>query len=386
MIDVSAKRLYRWKSEEEFSQKPHRDGVQPGPASLAEEAEAMAPRLAELEAALLRHEISECDFCGAYILSYCQQRAVQGSVLLSKRKVPIELDEAIKGPAGGSDRCSVMPASQLPGLRWSERDARKLSQNPDITCGELFRSWTINGVKPYVATCMANWAVGRRPLKLFLYIPSVERVLALQAQGRRVVTAFVKPERLRQLIERRDAFDFLTHDLKHMENFVASPEEYSEQVGLLSSLHACLGDLRALTSHFDAETHRLVDYVLADMNADVRHMFCWLKACLINGHLRSRRVQPAPSIEIAPEEEEPRVEHDGKQWLTADETASFNVTFTELCQMLGLEGAAREVALAFFTGENACTAAGKGSKQGEALVAHFRRCGLRVLDPGLKPG
>ena len=51
------------------------------------------------------------------------------------------------------------------------------------------------------------------------------------------MTAFVKAGQLSRRIEHRDPYDFVLHDLKHMENFVGQGRDsYEAQVGLLSAL------------------------------------------------------------------------------------------------------------------------------------------------------
>ena len=179
----------------------------------------------------------------------------------------------------------------------------------------------------------------------------------MQSRGERCVTTFVNPSRLESLIENRDAFDFATHDLKHMENFVQK-ERYLEQVGLSYSLFCCLDQIRAMTVHMDSETRRMIDYVLSDMNADVKHMFCWFKAHLINGHVRAVRGETKQEEEHFSKEEEMTEaaaatsksnngdkNSSNKEWLSKEESASFQDLFRKISECLLLSEAATEATI-----------------------------------------
>ena len=145
-------RIYRWKAESEFANKPIRSGVQPGPPELQREAEIMSPVIKELETALKSHRLSPVDFVGGYLLAYCQCRTKNKtrSILLSRRKTQIEID------AADCDHCDVeelsqteraipppIPVLDIPGLCWSEKDREKLTK--ESTVGAVFREWQIQG-------------------------------------------------------------------------------------------------------------------------------------------------------------------------------------------------------------------------------------------------
>jgi hypothetical protein len=67
-------------------------------------------------------------------------------------------------------------------------------------------------------------------------LPTARELLAMQAEGRRVISVFVQKEELNQTFkdpyppfEEKDVVKFLIHDLQHMEKFV-DPKFYAEQV------------------------------------------------------------------------------------------------------------------------------------------------------------
>lgn len=129
--------------------------------------------------------------------------------------------------------------------------------------------------------------------------------------GERCVTAFVKPEQLSRRIEKRDAFDFLIHDLKHMENFVGP--HFDEQVGLLDAVGSAA--VRERLAHLDGQFQAHFAYVLADMNSRADHLFAFFKAKLLCGHVRWLAAQEQrPESEREPEpEREPEQEQEPQQ-------------------------------------------------------------------------
>jgi hypothetical protein len=120
-----------------------------------------------------------------------------------------------------------------------------------VTIIGLFNLLQFVGIKNnsdlHVNRCMVMWSQGQRPLKLMHYIPTPIEVLFQQANAERVVTMFTSLEELSEvhtskltymsgMIEHsRDPLEFLTHDLKHMENFV-DPMIHREQIGFFRAM------------------------------------------------------------------------------------------------------------------------------------------------------
>lgn len=184
----------------------------------------------------------------------------------------------------------------------------------------------------------------------------------MQIAGERCVTAFVKPEQLSRRIEHRDAFDFVVHDLKHMENFTGDPKDtYPEQIGLL----AAVGNPEVATQlgHLDEQFLSHFSYVLADMNSRSDHLFSFFKAKLLCAHVRSLAAttaadafdQPARSPQEAAgapaaaggateqlgqigEGQSPVVSKQQKEriWLTPEEEAAFAPFWRETLSLIGL--------------------------------------------------
>lgn len=93
----------------------------------------------------------------------------------------------------------------------------------------------------YINHSMVKWYFGERPYVLLHHIPYPMEVLRMQAIGTRVLTLFLKEEELNSMhmarlyymesneMHEKDAFDFLIHDMKHMEHFIET-SKYLEQV------------------------------------------------------------------------------------------------------------------------------------------------------------
>src|SRR5262249_48143885 len=117
------------------------------------------------------------------------------------------------------------------GCRWLQTQ-----RNPPLPCGlaspwvRLFAERGLFRVPPAVHDPVVGWANGARPLELLFHVPSPREVLALQARGRRCVS-LLAPEI--DPSPHEDGLAFATHDLCHIEKFMAA-EHHQAQVGFFS--------------------------------------------------------------------------------------------------------------------------------------------------------
>jgi hypothetical protein len=137
-------------------------------------------------------------------------------------------------------------------------------------------------VPALAAEALVAWADGV-PVELLHHVPGASHVLALQARGTRCVS--VLPESAPTAgvntppgTSQRRRFEFLLHDLCHLGKFLCSPH-YVEQVGFFSTLHAALSHSAygAVAPQLDADFHRDVEHVSADMNGSSVYLFAVFK-------------------------------------------------------------------------------------------------------------
>lgn len=155
----------------------------------------------------------------------------------------------------------------------------------DISLFEIFNTIKFTGIKKntddLVNHAMANWMASNRPFELLFHIPSPMEVLRMQANGRRVVSMLATLKELGEFhfarltymkgakLAEKDAFDFLIHDLTHMEHFTHHLSYY-EQVGFMRSmLSICDGKPKRLFANvlfpFDKTIWSELEYLISDM-------------------------------------------------------------------------------------------------------------------------
>ena len=143
---------------------------------------------------------------------------------------------------------------------------------------------------------MINWSQCKRPFVLMHEIPNPLQVLQQQANGERVLTLFLTKEELLskhvsklnymagEIQHPRDAFEFLTHDMKHMEHFI-NEETYEEQIGYFKSM-ANLNNCKPkafFTKNlgYDMMLWYELEYCISDMNCYLPHFLHYMLAKLL---------------------------------------------------------------------------------------------------------
>ena len=404
--------LYRVKHDDEFAVAPPHSGWSHDVA-LESEAEAVAPRIAALKAALDAGALPEVAFVAGYLIAYATVR--HGGWLCGRRQRPIVVEEPMcqppRRPAGIPPvDCDVTRVTELPGWDIGEKATAKLNQHEAetgavVTIARLFAEWQLQGIPLYAAASIAHWASGHRPFRLLNHVPSVQSVLRMQIGGERCVTAFVKPEQLSRRIEDRDPFSFVVHDLKHMENFVGGGC-YAEQIGLLRALGS--PELSKHVAHLDEQFQNHFAYVLADMNSRADHLFAFFKGKLLCAHVRwlaaqdkqhsatdeeqaalaqSRSLEgehdTEPSREVSSERQvgfsalHKPSDWPNRIWLSQREEETFGELFARVLECLGLEqgSKARNDAEVLYDIDPLSHVHKKGFSLPN-LVAHFRAAGM----------
>jgi hypothetical protein len=165
-----------------------------------------------------------------------------------------------------------------------------------------FERYQFRGVIANVPAALAQWLRGAWPLALREDIPPPLEVLRLQAAGTRPVTALTAWPRLRApVLHKPNAFAFFVHDLEHAWKFFFSPELHAGQCAFFACLEtACERGVFApylAEAEFTARFH----YLLSDMNTHPEHGRQYLRAILVEAHLRREGKAPAQMLSTAAE-------------------------------------------------------------------------------------
>ncbi len=150
-----------------------------------------------------------------------------------------------------------------------------------------FDRYQFLGVIANVPVALAAWLKGEWPLTLCGHIPDVRTVLAMQVEGKRPVTVLSAwPRMLSPVLAKANAFAFMVHDLEHAFKFFHHPELHGQQREFFRLLHQALNlglfDGYLQDSVFSAK----FDYLASDMNTHFMHACQYLRAILVEFHLR----------------------------------------------------------------------------------------------------
>ena len=169
-----------------------------------------------------------------------------------------------------------------------------------------FERYQFLGIIQNVNIALAQWLQGRWPLMLCEHVPLPAEVLDLQARGLRPVTLICDAARARQPVLRKpDAFAFMTHDLEHAYKFFHAPRLHELQRGLFAVLHTA--QQRGIFAAYagDEEFRTRFDYLISDMNTHPVHSLQYLRAILVEFHLRiehggvNKVLSPAAQSDVA---------------------------------------------------------------------------------------
>ena len=143
------------------------------------------------------------------------------------------------------------------------------------------------GICPNVNTALQAWLEGKWPLLLVEYIPSPQDVLAMQCEGQRPVTIIAHfPRLLQPVLTKPNAFAFMLHDLEHAWKFFHDGALSEMQQRFFCAMGRCVAEGWFVNHCEDATFSNKFDYLISDMNTHPEHSLQYLKAILIEYHLR----------------------------------------------------------------------------------------------------
>jgi hypothetical protein len=161
----------------------------------------------------------------------------------------------------------------------------------------VLERYDLRGVRRRVNVALERWLRGAWPLTLYERVPAANDVLRMQIDGTRPITVIADYPRLIEPIEEKpDAFAFLCHDLEHAWQFFHDDERHLAQRCFAREL-ACAIEKGVFAPYTqDPAFARKFDYLVADMNTHVAHSLQYLRAILLDFHLRAEDKTPHDSL------------------------------------------------------------------------------------------
>lgn len=155
----------------------------------------------QLKSLLDEGVIQPYDFTGAVILAYLAHRRPKNWVNGKMKPCVVVNEEECKM---NEQSCKLSTMPELCELLDSVYVCKKLGLPADrfneVRICTLFNCLRFASIKQnadnYINHSIVRWAMGERPFKLLMYIPTPMEVLRMQAVGERVVTVFVTAEEL----------------------------------------------------------------------------------------------------------------------------------------------------------------------------------------------
>lgn len=150
--------------------------------------------------------------------------------------------------------------------------------------------YQFRGVISNVPTALVQWLRDNWPLIVREDVPKPLEVLRMQARGYRAVTILTEYPRLREpVLNKPDAFAFFVHDLEHAYKFFHSPALRAGQCAFFTTLEDAF-DRGLFEPYFnDGEFVTRFHYLMSDMNTHPEHSRQYLRAILVECHLRHER-------------------------------------------------------------------------------------------------
>ena len=176
--------------------------------------------------------------------------------------------------------------------RWLEELERMSGADLRLRLLYYFERYGFLGVIPNVTAALCAWLNEQWPLRLCEHIPTPDEVLHMQVRAMRPVTVLAEGPRLFQpVLNKPNAHAFMVHDLEHAYKFFSDPDIHEGQKRFfsqaLSSIESGIFDDYRKDSAFAGK----FDYLISDMNTHEMHSRQFLKAILIEYHLRDEGKQ-----------------------------------------------------------------------------------------------
>lgn len=171
-----------------------------------------------------------------------------------------------------------------------------LKEMPARHLEEFCTNFDFKKMPASITRSLLAWSEGTARLILKDSPVTPMEMLAVQARGERIVTLDLRAALEGELVDgRRDAFEFLLHDLVHADLFFS--DGHGDQVRFFRGMEPVLHEdyfVQALQQN--PEFKKDIDYLISDMNSHSEHMQGLLKASLVKHQLFSERKGPSDTL------------------------------------------------------------------------------------------
>lgn len=173
-------------------------------------------------------------------------------------------------------------------VEWLARiDASTAQSLNELLIAYLDR-YQFHSVTYEVGAALCAWLRGEWKLVLIARVPKPSEVLKMQIAGSRPVSAICDVRRMFDpILEKRDAFVFLQHDLEHAFHFFSDPQLHRLQRRLFILFAAVIADGQFRSVSRDRVFRERFNYLISDMNTHPLHSLHYLRAVLVEHHLRA---------------------------------------------------------------------------------------------------
>lgn len=194
----------------------------------------------------------------------------------------------------------------LPTLPSSLAQSKSLQRfNSDQNFLEVLGARSLRSLPFAVSRSLCQWKEGLYPLKLRTDIPTAEEVLLMQCDGYRCVSMLIEKAEIQNFVlEGRDVFGFLVHDLIHADHFFSDPLNAQAQIHFSQKLWV-LYQLPLIQGMLQKDPQFVVEfqYLMADMNSVPLHLLKSLKAVLLGYYKRREGVAMNSPLDLRSEDE-----------------------------------------------------------------------------------
>lgn len=163
---------------------------------------------------------------------------------------------------------------------------------------DFFSTYRLKKLPHAIERVLWLWSSGLAHLLLSETLITPQTMLEMQSRGERVVTCSREGFLNGEMVDgKRDALEFLLHDLTHADLFFS--ETHNEQIEFFSALKSVLENP---VGDGDPQFQTALEYIMSDMNSNRAHLQLSLRAAVIDRERRKQQLASheklAPAIEL----------------------------------------------------------------------------------------